>query len=208
MVDRVSRDKLAVGLRRLASGQMTIGEYESLTDLPFDDPAVFELWLFGWCHYSDFWRDSTRLRGERALSREERRCIAQAVLFLKTDQEYVHGNVMAKGTVDLDSPWAVPVMLISLFGILVLGIFWLTPWWHALTPWQYYATTAFCVLIFVSGTYEFTRNLIRQFSAQPPPPDAILPWGSIWPFADTQTFGAAIRHPVFLACPRRSRAVE
>lgn len=94
MVDRTARAQLALALRRLASGRMTNDQFDDEAFCKFesrtDDPALSELATFGWSHYSDLYPH--RLRGRHALSREERRGIARAVVFLKSDQEYVHGT--------------------------------------------------------------------------------------------------------------------
>lgn len=106
MTDRDSRDRLAFALRQFASGLVTNDEFDDKAFAAFshrrDDPALAELATYGWLHYDDM--RTYRLRGRYALSPEERKSIARAVLFLKTDQEYVHGNSLESSTV-LGGPW-------------------------------------------------------------------------------------------------------
>jgi len=101
MINRAARDCLALALRRLAAGRITndefddeVSEWWGCTD---DDPALGELAVYGWLHYSDL--REYRLRGRDKLSQQARRSIARAILFLKSDQEYVHGDAIIANTI-------------------------------------------------------------------------------------------------------------
>ena len=89
MIDQDQRTRLALLLRRLASGQLPAPDFE---DLYYDlqsahptDSAVREIAYFGWTLFGD-WDD--RLTGRRAIDRDARRTIARCVLFLRTAREY------------------------------------------------------------------------------------------------------------------------
>lgn len=115
MIDRVARDRLALTLRRLAAGRITndecddvISEFLDGRDRPgfcrcgydlrggphehcpecgaVSDPALPEIARFAWGLYSDL--STHKLKGRHALSSSQRRLVAQAVAFLKTDLEY------------------------------------------------------------------------------------------------------------------------
>lgn len=93
MVDRKARDQFAELLRHFIAGQMTNEKFENQIPLPklFSskpaDPAIAEIW---WIAALPFYGDAVELTltGEYRVTDDERREIAQCVLFLKTDQEY------------------------------------------------------------------------------------------------------------------------
>jgi hypothetical protein len=127
MIDREGRDRLALGLRRLASGQLTNHEFDddyferfftsaeagkcecgySLAGLTSGicpecaratrDAALGEIATFGWTLYSDTRR--YRLRGRHKLPRIARAAVARCVLFLGSDLEYIHGAAVRERTV-------------------------------------------------------------------------------------------------------------
>lgn len=133
MGDRDSRDRLALALRQLASGLITNDQFDGEAFGMFshrtDDPALAELSTYGWLHYSDL--STYRLKGRHALSREERTSIARAVLFLKTDQDYVHGDCVESATC-LGKPFLRGCLItaaiaagVGVFTHLALTAFWL-----------------------------------------------------------------------------------
>ena len=132
MIDRDARDRLALALRRLASGQSTNDEFCDQTYAESfrrsDGAAISELVTFGWVHQDDL--RTYRSRGRDALTREERRGIAQAVMFLKTDQQYVHGDASKSIAFpgEMELVLGVIVLLLAIFaGVLsyfTLGTIW------------------------------------------------------------------------------------
>lgn len=121
MVDRTARERLAYELRQLASGLITNDEFDEEAFWEYrhrkDDRALGELATFGWLHYGDL--SNYRLRGSRALTPEERKSIARAVLFLKTDQEYVHGDCVTNATI-LGEP-GMRSCLVAIGGVIPVG---------------------------------------------------------------------------------------
>lgn len=88
MVDREVRRQYAQLLRQFGSGRMTNEEYEERQweiSAP-DDPALREIASEIWLVYDDV--STHRMIGPHRLSRESRRGIARAVLFLHSDREY------------------------------------------------------------------------------------------------------------------------
>ena len=89
MVDREARSQYGQLLRQLISGRMTNDEYEEQFDAiecDANDPAVSEAYHQAWFLYDDL--RTHRMTGAYRLNREGRHAIAQAVLFLQSDQEY------------------------------------------------------------------------------------------------------------------------
>ena len=86
MIHREHRDRVALQLRRLASGRITNGQFEE--HVPFESPdrGVREVADAAWGLYSDL-REHT-LTGKDALTAEQRRHVARAILFLHSDCEY------------------------------------------------------------------------------------------------------------------------
>jgi len=144
------------------------------------------MWTLGWLHYSDLASDRTRLRGRRRLSKEQRRIIARAVLFLKKDDEYIHGaalrdqTVLAKGGL-----WFLSLLVLAVASILVFGY------------------PAFVVVGLVYGlwmlahiTAPIVTELFPKTRHEPVPTE---PGGAVWPFATDEMLRAAPAAPVFLA---------
>ncbi len=87
MVERDARDRLALLLRRLATGRITNDEFEDALPWGSEDAAIWAVFREGaWCLYDDL--DEHRLVGKHRLSRENRREVAKWILFLKSDKEY------------------------------------------------------------------------------------------------------------------------
>lgn len=85
MIDRPSRDKLVLALRRYAAGRTTNDELESAVGNS-EDRAISAVEDMAWRLYDDMVRH--RATGRHALSREMRRMLARWVVFLRTDCEY------------------------------------------------------------------------------------------------------------------------
>ena len=88
MIDRDARDRIALALRQLGSGRLSLDEYESICDaiLPSDDPAITaveDASYWGSCELGP-----KRFVGRHLLSPESRRDIARVVVFLRSDFEY------------------------------------------------------------------------------------------------------------------------
>ena len=80
MIDRNARNKLAELIRSLVAGNITNDEFEASLPTSTDD-AVWEVFHNGaWCLYSDM--KAYKLRGEYALSPEDKTVVARWVLFL------------------------------------------------------------------------------------------------------------------------------
>lgn len=89
MIDRQGRDQYAEQLRHFAAGVLSVDEYERRTEelaYASSDPALAAVWRAAWALYDDF--RTSRLRGEWALSRDQRREVARWLLFLYSDHEY------------------------------------------------------------------------------------------------------------------------
>jgi hypothetical protein len=86
MIHREHRDRLALQLRRLASGRITNEQFEERVLSASPDPGVRAVIKAAWGLYSDL-REHT-LTGKDALTADERRHVARAVLFLHSDLEY------------------------------------------------------------------------------------------------------------------------
>jgi hypothetical protein len=89
MIDRHRRAEVALLLRRLGSGRLPAPEYEDryydhdIINAP--DRGVPEVAYFGWTLFGDL---DDRLIGHRAVRSTDRKVIARAVLFLRSDEEY------------------------------------------------------------------------------------------------------------------------
>lgn len=177
MVDRKSRIQLALALRRLAAGRITNDEFDDEAFAMFcdrtDDPALAELSTYGWLHYSDLWK--YRLRGQHALSREARKGIARAVLFLKTDDEYVHGDNAVRG--DCSGKSSIRSCL-ALLGIpLAVGLF-------THLAWGVFAFGfSFVLLLAYLGNLLIVPVLARLRRRRSGPMKVALD-GTFWPFMD------------------------
>ncbi len=84
--DRAARDRLSLGLRRLASGRLTNAEFDEVMVYESSDEALVAISHAGWSLYDDFF--VYRLRGRRALTQEALEAVARCVLFLDTDLPY------------------------------------------------------------------------------------------------------------------------
>lgn len=90
MVDRIARDKYAELIRHFCAGLLTNDEYEARTYTIIgdsDDKALFEVYLAVWGYYDDL--HTHRMTGGYRLRRDDRRRVAQCVLFLQSDAEYL-----------------------------------------------------------------------------------------------------------------------
>ena len=81
MVDRPTRDRLALLLRRLASGRLTTHDFEVAALERSPDPAVGAVRDWAVVFLCDL--RGPRLVGRHALTAPERRAVARAVLFLR-----------------------------------------------------------------------------------------------------------------------------
>lgn len=220
MIDREGRDRLALALRRLASGRITNVEFDDLMidfiaagaqngrcgcgydtrGLPSHvcpecgrstDLALSELAHFGWCLYDDF--RTYRLRGPDALSPETRRMVARAVVFLKSDTEYIYGPVVWCAT----WPLSHRIMFYLHVGTIVLALgtcFGL--WWTCLPA------AGLIIFHFVHYLFIMAARLSRRVRglARPEPEPAPTEFGgSLWPFPSEETYQAARLTPFFLA---------
>lgn len=85
MIDRNSRDALALALRRYAAKRISNDELEDAVGRSKDRGVLairdmaWRLYDDGYCHYAE---------GRHALGKDLRRTVARWVLFLKTDCEY------------------------------------------------------------------------------------------------------------------------
>ena len=86
MIDRAGRDRLALFLRRLATGRITNDDYNDEYPVRSPDSGIEAISRAGWTLYSDTW--TYRLRGRHALTRETLRAVARCILFLHSDQEF------------------------------------------------------------------------------------------------------------------------
>jgi hypothetical protein len=85
MIDRNSRDKLALTLRRYAAKRITNDELESAVGNT-KDRGVLAVRDMAWRLYSDMC--CHRAEGQYALDKDVRRKLARWILFLRTDCEY------------------------------------------------------------------------------------------------------------------------
>jgi hypothetical protein len=86
MVNRADRDHLARGLRALATGRITNGEFQDAYVQRSADPAIAAVLDAAWRLYDDL--REYRLEGRNALTRDARRMVARCLLFLKSDVPY------------------------------------------------------------------------------------------------------------------------
>lgn len=88
-VDREVRNRLALALRRLATGRMLNYDFDDRYYARWKsspDLAVSEIAKFAWGLYSS--DRACLLKGRYALSPEQKGTVARAILFLRTDHEY------------------------------------------------------------------------------------------------------------------------
>lgn len=86
MIDRPSRDRLALGLRQYLSGRIHNDELDGI-DVDWRDRGAIAVKESSWCLYSDHIQHFAT--GEHAFPAEARREIARWILFLYSDQEYL-----------------------------------------------------------------------------------------------------------------------
>ncbi|MEA2017662.1 MAG: hypothetical protein U9N59_04370 [Campylobacterota bacterium] len=86
MIDRISRDKLALALRRYVSAKITNDELDDL-GLSYQDVAVYELHRDSWYLYDDM--TEHKAIGQYRVSKENRTIIARWILFLQSDREFL-----------------------------------------------------------------------------------------------------------------------
>ena len=86
MIERSERRRIALLLRRLASGRITTDDYDAERPDNSPDLAAQAVGDAGWMLYSD--SHTHRLMGRHALSPVARRDVARCVLFLQSDLEY------------------------------------------------------------------------------------------------------------------------
>lgn len=84
MIDRTSRSKLVLGLRRYAAKIITNDDLQYLWSRS-DNLAVNAVEAMAWRLYCDM--SGHRAQGRHALTKEMRRAVARWVLFLRTDYE-------------------------------------------------------------------------------------------------------------------------
>ncbi len=207
MVNRQVRSQLALGLRRLASGRITNDEYEDLccdADARTNDPALSELFTYGWLHYDDLRRH--KLRGRDALSREQRAAMARVVLFLTTDQEYVHGDVVSSAT-----GYGRPIPIRGCLAVIALAAgFGL----YTFVAMNTFILGFILVVIVAAFAYKLigvvrSRRDRQQGNPSAPAIEATF-WPFIdhrasmesfqfWPFASKESYQHALAHPPFLS---------
>ena len=144
MIDRSKRDNLAHRLRLLATGQISNDEFEDSIDFISKDQAIWRIYRDGaWTLYSDL--QEYKLVGRNRLSKEVKRNVARAILFLKSDREF-----------EWQEPkWHIKTLMFGL-GLLTFGI--LPKWFYRHTwanqgdidVWPYLRST------------DFTADLERQ----------------------------------------------
>ncbi len=94
MIDREKRNRLSVMLRQLGSGSLSIDEFERHVEndelSKSEDRSLVHVLSFASSFYDDDFAPIflTRFRGKNRLPRADRKRIATAVLFLKSDCEY------------------------------------------------------------------------------------------------------------------------
>ena len=87
MIDRVARNEFAELLRHFVAGQIENFDFENRVPSS-NDPAINEIWwIAAWPMYDDF--RTHKLEGKWRIPEEYRREIAKAILFLKSDHEYI-----------------------------------------------------------------------------------------------------------------------
>jgi hypothetical protein len=85
MIDRNSRDKLALALRRYAAKRITNDELEDAVDHS-QDRGIAAIQDMAWRLYSDMF--CHRADGPYTLNKGTRRTMARWIIFLRTDYEY------------------------------------------------------------------------------------------------------------------------
>jgi hypothetical protein len=88
VIDQGARRTLALGLRRLVTGQITNDEFEDRVRplLRSHDPGVREAFWGAWMLFSDL--ENYRLKGAARLTRMAKREVARWIVFLDSDLRY------------------------------------------------------------------------------------------------------------------------
>ena len=87
MIDIEARNKFAELLHQFIAGRIENFDFENRVPNS-EDPAINEIWWqTGWPLYDDF--KTHKLSGEWRIPNQYRRELAQAILFLKTNKEYL-----------------------------------------------------------------------------------------------------------------------
>lgn len=87
MIDLDARNEFAELLHQFIAGRIENFDFENRVPNS-DDPAINEIWWqAGWPLYDDF--KTHKLNGEWRIPNEYRRELAKAILFLKTNKEYI-----------------------------------------------------------------------------------------------------------------------
>lgn len=86
MICRDSRDRLALALRRYASGRITNDDLEDVI-VDWRDRGAVAVKEMAWTLYDDMFQH--RATGKRAIVSEERRAVARWIVFLHSDREYL-----------------------------------------------------------------------------------------------------------------------
>lgn len=85
VVDRVSRDRAALLLRRFAAGQITNDDFDNAIPITAD-PAIGAIWNTAWLFYSD--STTHALTGRDRLHPDMKRAWVRWILFLDSDIPY------------------------------------------------------------------------------------------------------------------------
>jgi hypothetical protein len=180
MIDIVGRRELSEKLRHLVNGRIASEEFTDAQPRGGTDPALHEVWKFGWGLYSDN-RPPYLLRGEHALPAEAKRIAARAVLFLRSDLEYEWPEV----------PWLVGRTFAFLFGWLPVFVAALI-----LATWGSSIAAVFlfviAVLIAAAGLIGVKRGWVFRSSARWRIAQETIDW-NIWPFYRCDDFEKARR---------------
>jgi hypothetical protein len=86
MIDRTSRDRLALAIRRFVSGHIYNDDLDE-TQVDWRDRGAIAVKDAAWQLYSDNYQHYAT--GRHALSRADRRAVARWIVFLHSDQEYL-----------------------------------------------------------------------------------------------------------------------
>lgn len=180
MILRSNRDDLARLLRHLAAGVITNDQFVDGAVPLFDvrDPAIEGVFWEADGLYSDL--RTYRLRGRDALTRDERRAVARAIVFLHSDVEY---------------SWPVPKPARSSATFFVSALVAGVSVGTALTSW----TAGLTCSMFTLFVGWFVAWAVRTWRSR----HIVTPVSSVsdWPFASAAELQAARRHPRYLRDP-------
>jgi hypothetical protein len=109
MIDRKARDQLAELLHQFIAGRIENFDFENRVPNS-NDPAIDEIWWnAAWPLYDDF--KTHRLSEEWRIPNECRRELSKAVLFLKSNKEYIWPKETGL------KPYSVSILSLLTFGI-------------------------------------------------------------------------------------------